>query len=286
MTAVTTNVLSFDLEHWYSATLLRGEVHEPTVHIHESVDVVLDILDRHGVKATFFTVGEVARDYPGLVREVAEDGHEIASHGHTHTPLFELSPEEFDRELDRSNEAISKAIGRRPSGFRAPNFSLVPETTWAIDVLESKAFRYDSSVFPVRTPMYGVSGAPIYPYRVRPDDPFSERRPALSERGIVEFPLAVCSSSFRLPIAGGFYARLFPMWILKQGIRRLNSYGVPATVYFHPWELNPAVPVDDIPWHKRFVSFHNVERLESRLDELLSLFEFDTVERALNTRRP
>jgi polysaccharide deacetylase family protein (PEP-CTERM system associated) len=281
MAGPVTNALSFDLEHWYSATLLRGEVYEPTVHIQDSIDIVLQILRRHGTQATFFTVGEVVRDYPDIVREIAAEGHEIASHGYTHTPLSELDPAKFGQEIDRSNEAISKAVGQRPDGFRAPNFSLAPKTAWAIDVLDSKGLRYDSSVFPVRTPMYGVSSAPIHPYRVHPDDPFAEGRPESGEGGFVEFPLAVSGSSVRLPVAGGFYARLFPTWLLKRGIRHLNTYAVPAMLYFHPWEFNPEVPIRDLPWHKRFVSFHNVETLETKFDELLSSFEFDTVRRVL-----
>jgi polysaccharide deacetylase family protein (PEP-CTERM system associated) len=292
------NVLSFDTEHWYSATLLADEVDDPTGHIRESVGIVLDVLRRHDVTATFFVVGEVARDYPDLVARIADEGHEVGSHGHTHTPVFDLTRESFRREVDRSVDAIRAAIGRRPRGFRAPNFSVTPATDWAIDVLARRGFHYDSSVFPVRTPMYGVANAPRRPYVARSDAPFTpdgERDPVAAigdpdvsndggpaavagvearEDAVLELPLAVYHPRVPLPIAGGFYARLLPDLLLERGIRNLNARGVPATVYFHPWEFNPSVIRDDVPLHKRFVSFYGLERTTETLSALLRTFPF------------
>ncbi|MFC7007839.1 polysaccharide deacetylase family protein [Halalkalicoccus salilacus] len=272
----TQNVLSFDLEHWYTATLLRDEVSDPIDRIETSVEIVLDLLRRFETRATFFSVGEVVEEYPELIRAVAEEGHEIASHGHTHTPLFELSPEAFREELELSATAIEDATGVRPDGFRAPNFSVTPRTQWAFDALEAIGHRYDSSVFPVRTPMYGVRGAPIRPYRVDPRGPFEDANGA---NGLLELPLAVFHPWVRLPTAGGFYARLLPTAIIKRGVRNLNRRGIPAMLYFHPWEFNPAVRTDEPPPHKRFVSFHGIERTREKLAELLSTFEFTTSER-------
>ncbi|WP_248905682.1 polysaccharide deacetylase family protein [Halocatena marina] len=267
------NVLSFDLEHWYSATLLRDAVTDPTERIEESVEIVLDLLARRGVKATFFVVGEVARDHPELVAQIAADGHEIGSHGHTHRPLFELTREQFSHEIERSTAAIQDATGTMPVGFRAPNFSVTPRTQWAIAVLEASEYQYDSSVFPVRTPMYGVTGAPVRPYSIDPTAPF-EDRPA--DHALVELPLAVFHPRFKLPVAGGFYARLLPTQLLQRGIRTLNARGLPATIYFHPWEFNPAVKTPSVTAHKRFVSFHGINRLKSKLETLLDTFTFTT----------
>jgi polysaccharide deacetylase family protein (PEP-CTERM system associated) len=272
------NVLSFDLEHWHTATLLRDVVTDRTDRIDESVAVVTDLLDEHDVRATFFTVGEVAREYPAVVADLAADGHEIASHGHTHTPLYELDEATFERELALSTDAIRDVTGERPIGFRAPNFSVGPRTRWAFDALDAAAFRYDSSLFPVRTPMYGVSGAPIRPYALRQVRPFVGDGDVEEVDSFLEFPLAVFNPSFRLPIAGGFYARMLPVGVLKRGIRSLNRRGIPATLYFHPWEFNPAVVTNGIAPHKRFVSFHGIERLEGKLDALLDSFVFDSVQ--------
>ncbi|WP_244605506.1 polysaccharide deacetylase family protein [Halorussus marinus] len=274
-------MLSFDLEHWHSATLLSSALEDPVDRIEESVDIVLNLLRKHGVTATFFVVGEVAEEYPDLIDRVRSEGHEIGSHGHTHTPLFELSPAAFETELERSSGAIERATGVEPEGFRAPNFSVTRETEWAFDVLESAGFRYDSSVFPVKTPMYGVPDAPRRPYTVPVDDPFriGSNREAL--RSLVESPLAAIGSVLRLPIAGGFYGRVLPERLLKWGIRRLNRRGIPANLYFHPWEFNPAIEVESLRPHKRFVSFHGVEGLESKLDGLLSAFSFNTARSVL-----
>ncbi|WP_246310181.1 polysaccharide deacetylase family protein [Halorarum halophilum] len=282
--ASTTNAISFDVEHWHSATLLSDAVEDPEDRIEESVDVVLDVLRRHDVRATFFVVGEVASEYPDVVRKIADAEHELASHGHTHTPLFELSPDAFERELDRSTTAIERASGIEPVGFRAPNFSVTGRTDWALSILESNGYRYDSSVFPVTTPMYGVSGAPIRPYDVALDDPFHASSAEQSGCGLVEVPLSVLGSRVRLPIAGGFYGRVTPVWLLERGIRRLNRRGIPATLYFHPWEFNPAVRVDSPSVPKRFVSFVGIEKTARKLDRLLTAFDFGPI-RAMVDRR-
>jgi polysaccharide deacetylase family protein (PEP-CTERM system associated) len=279
--ATTTNVLSFDLEHWHSATLLAGSVTDPVDRIRESTRIVLDLLARHGVSATFFVVGQVAEEYPALIKRIRAEGHEIASHGQTHTPLFDLDPASFRRELRRSVTAIEDAAGITPAGFRAPNFSITHETPWAVDVLREEGFRYDSSVFPVRTPMYGVSGAPVRPYCPVPEKPFKEG--LINAESLFELPLAVFHPRIRLPVAGGFYARLLPRTVLSRGIRTLNARNVPATIYFHPWEFNSAVPLKGIPRHERFVSFHGIDGLRSKLDSLLESFAFGTA-KALRER--
>jgi len=270
-----TNAISFDLEHWYTATLLRENVTDPADRVGRSVRIVLELLDEFDTTATFFVVGEVAAEYPELIRTVAADGHEIASHGHTHRPVSELSRDAFRTELQRSAEAIRRAVGERPVGFRAPNFSITDETRWAFAELRETGYRYDSSVFPVRTPMYGVSGAPIRPYAVDSTDPFSARR--ADAGGFYEVPVAVLDPRVRLPIAGGFYGRLLPTRLLTYGIRRLNERGIPATLYFHPWEFNAEVVRRDVPFGPRFVSFHGIDGLRSKLETLLSTFEFGTV---------
>lgn len=275
------NAISFDLEHWYTATLIRDEVSDPEDRIRESVGIVLDLLAEYDVEATFFVVGEVARDYPELVRTVADAGHDVASHGHTHRPLFELDRESFREELRRSEAAIENAIGARPDGFRAPNFSITPETDWALAELHERGYRYDSSLFPVRTPMYGVSGTPTQPYSVDLNTPFTDDD--LVAGDLYEVPVSVLDRRLRVPIAGGFYARVLPVRFLEFGVRRLNERGVPATLYFHPWEFNPEVVRSDVPLGRRFVSFYGVERLRSKLASLLSSFEFGTISDLLDS---
>jgi len=273
------NVLTFDLEHWYTATLVRDSVSDPTDRIESSVERVLALLDEHDVSATFFVVGEVAEEYPGLIAQVTDRGHELATHGHTHTPLFDLDRETFAAELDKSRRAIEQAAGVTVEGFRAPNFSVTPETAWALDVLDETGFAYDSSVFPVRTPMYGVSEAPTGPYRVRPSAPFTDGG---GDDGLLEVPLAV-HPRFKIPVAGGFYARLLPVQVLTWGIDALNARDQPAVLYFHPWEFNPDVRSGEPPPHVRFVSYHGIDRTERTVDYLCERYTFGTLTETVET---
>lgn len=271
------NTLGFDLEHWHSATLLADAVDDPLDRVEASVEVVLSLLEAHDVEATFFVVGALAEEYPELLCRIHAAGHELASHGHTHTPLFELTPESFASELRRSAAAIERATGVEPVGFRAPNFSVTPETEWALEVLAESDYRYDSSVFPVRTPMYGVGGAPLRPYTVPAADPFRTPEGDERVRDLLEVPMSVAGPLARVPIAGGFYARLLPAAVLERAIGRLRRCGRAANLYFHPWEFNDDVVRGDLPLHRRFVSFHGIERLEPTLDRLLERFEWGPV---------
>lgn len=275
----TRNALSFDLEHWHTATLLRDSVSNPVDHIESSIDGVLRVLEEHGVSATFFVVGEVAAEYPDLVDRVASAGHELGTHGHTHTPLFDLDACEFRKELRRSVDAIEAATDARVSGFRAPNFSVTRETAWAYEVIREHGLEYDSSVFPLKTPMYGVSGAPKGPYFVDADAPFGEYG---ASDGLLEVPVAV-HPRYGVPVAGGFYARLLPTRVMEWGVDALNSRGLPAVLYFHPWEFNPAVRTADPPTHARFISFFGMERTTSMLHRLLERFEFGPVAAVVDT---
>ncbi len=278
------NSISFDLEHWYTATLLVNDVVDPVDRIVESTDIVLDLLDRHDVTSTFFVVGHVAEEYPWLIRKIHDQGHEIGSHGQTHKPLFDLSPAEFERELTESGTAIEAATGEYPLGVRMPNFSLTRQTKWGFDILAQSDYRYDSSVFPMKTPMYGVSGGPIAPYWVNPRNPFDSMAAVeADERSLVECPLAVTNTFPRIPVAGGFYARVSPVKVLSWGIQRLNRAGIPANLYFHPWEFNPDVPVSEPRLYKRVVSFSGIDRLADKVERLLTAFEFGSVSDTIRT---
>ncbi|MFB6165667.1 MAG: polysaccharide deacetylase family protein [Haloarculaceae archaeon] len=280
------NGLGFDVEHWYAASLLRDDVREPVDRVAESVAIVLDLLDAHDVRATFFVVGRVAEEHPGLIRRIADDGHEIGSHSYRHEPLTEHSRSSFASALARSHAAIEDAAGIAPRGFRAPNFSITGETAWAFEVLADSEFAYDSSVFPVRTPMYGVSGAPTRPYVVDPAAPFERRHTPPSADGIAECPLSVAHPLVRAPIAGGFYARALPDVALERAIGWNNRRGRPVNLYFHPWEFNEAVRTDEPSWLARLISFYGIEGLTDTLDRLLSAFRFGPVERVIDAELP
>ena len=235
------NALTIDLEEWYQAELIRqrGLPVQPEDQAEAAVAPILDLLAASGVRATFFVVGEVMRRHPELIRRIRSLGHEIACHGMTHRPLWTLSEAELERELGEFAELYERVLdGGRPVGFRAPTFSLNQDTRWAVTVLREFGYRYDSSIFPAKTPLYGVPGAPLLPYRISSADVRREE-----PRGALwEFPMTVCvAGGVRLPISGGAYLRLLPYGIVCRCLRAVNRTR-PFVVYVHPWEVYAGTP--------------------------------------------
>jgi polysaccharide deacetylase family protein (PEP-CTERM system associated) len=270
---LTLNAFSIDLEFWYTAELLKPYVPEdPPDVLLEGVEPLLSLLDRADVRATFFTVGALAERYPELVRTLHARGHEIGCHGWSHARLHDLGEDAFRREVRDTAVLIRELTGEAPLGFRAPTFSLDASTAWALRVLDEEGYRYDSSVFPVRTPLYGLPNAPLHPYRAGdgpPDTPDPVGR-------LWEFPVAALEAGgVRLPAGGAFYLRLFPDGLLSTAIARLNGRGFPAILYYHPWEGCPATPVPKglSPW-VRFVTYWGRGDVLEKIERLLSRHRF------------
>jgi polysaccharide deacetylase family protein (PEP-CTERM system associated) len=271
------NVLQIDVEPWY-ADLPMEEWDARTDHVVENVEKILSMLSRTDNEATFFVLEEVARNYPGLVRRMRDEGHEVGSHGYSHKHLTELTESEFEVEIDRSVEALRDAGVDSVRGYRAPKFSLEPSTSWAIDVLEEREFRYDSSIFPVKTPLYGVPDAPRDPYKIRSDDLTVPR-----EEGLWEVPLSTYRlprSDVNVPVAGGFYLRALPYRFLKYALGKRIADGQPAVCYVHPWELDPTIPrIDEYaPFY-----YHRLGSAARKFQRLLQDFDFGTTDRFLDS---
>lgn len=216
-------ILTFDFEYWHSGTHRDSLKNQPEDYIEESTRPILNLLKKYNAKATFFVLGEVANKYPELIKEIHQAGHEIASHGYTHSPLEKLSEKEFESEIVLSKEILKKITGRDPIGFRAPYFSLNENTKWVLNVLEKQGFKYDSSVFPLKTPLYGIKNAPLSPYKI-------------SEK-ILEIPVTVLKSRLlRIPVAGGIYFRLLPNRIFFGALKSISQKRIPV-LYFHPYDL-------------------------------------------------
>ncbi|RLF13694.1 MAG: polysaccharide deacetylase, partial [Thermoprotei archaeon] len=232
------NILSIDVEELYHAEYVRSTVSGRGLEARARVGIeeALRLLEKHGRKATFFFVGEVAERWPDILIELEELGHEIGFHGYSHRPLWEMGPDEFRREL----AAFRNILGHACKGFRAPSFSLDMRTSWALRILAENGYSYDSSIFPIRTPLYGLSGAPIKPYRPSLSDPRAED----TNGPLLEFPIAVFKMGpVKLPIGGGFYLRLTPVEAILATIRSLNKKGIPAVIFVHSWELDPQTPI-------------------------------------------
>lgn len=225
------NILTFDLEDWYQLAhrKLTGELPAPQDALLRQTDLLLDLLDRHQTRATFFVLGMVAERYPRLIRRIAEQGHEIASHGHAHLRVSELSRKQFENDVRQSLDIIQDITGKVVRGYRAPEFSINRRTLWALDVLASLGITYDSSIFPIYHPRYGI---PRF-------SPFPVRYPLPGGLEITELPLATISlAGVRAPVAGGGYFRLLPLWALQRALRRHEVQQLPMTTYFHPYEFD------------------------------------------------
>lgn len=229
------NVLSIDVEEWFHAENYSGVLPPERWDGFErraadSVRWLLDLLDTTGVRATFFVLGWLAEREPALVAAIAAAGHEVASHGWSHTPLWRLDPARFAGEVRRTRALLGELSGQPIEGFRAPTFSVTKSTLWALGVLSATGHRYDSSIFPVHHDRYGIPSAPLELHR-------------REEEGLWEVPLSVWElPRLRLPVAGGGYLRLFPRALTAHAIRRMNAQGRPAVVYVHPWEFDPGQP--------------------------------------------
>ena len=229
---------------------------------------LLDLFDASGVKATFFTLGWIASHHPQLIRDIASRGHEIASHGYHHQLVYTLTPGQFREDVRAAKATLEDLSGQPVVGFRAPSFSIVTASLWALDVLIEEGYLYDTSIFPIRHDRYGIPDAPRHIHRIdRPSGSIIEMPPSTMKVGGVN-----------LPIAGGGYFRLLPYAVTQWGIRRVNRVDrVPAMFYLHPWEIDPQQPRFAVGAATRLRHYSGLSRTAARLTRLLREFRFDAV---------
>jgi polysaccharide deacetylase family protein (PEP-CTERM system associated) len=263
------NLLSFDVEEYFHGPAFG---HIPpsqwpnlTPRLRENMEKLLSILD--GQKATFFVLGWVAKVHPDMLREIQALGHEIACHGYMHRHIWDLSPREFSEDLLSAKQEIEDVIGTEVIGFRAPTFSVTRETLWALRLIRDAGFKYDSSIFPIRHDRYGISDFPRQPFQVMD--------------GLWEIPLSTVRFwGINFPFGGGGYLRLYPYWLTRLCIRRINAENTPFVLYQHPWELD-ALKINEIARPKSV--FAALRRSlgtgtpEGKLRKLLADFKFSSI---------
>ena len=270
---------SVDVEEYFQVSAFESVVRRddwgtiPT-RVHASVAIVLELLARHGSRATFFVLGWIAERHPDIVHDIANAGHEVASHGWDHRRVTTQQPDEFRASVRRTKQELEALTGSEVLGFRAPSFSIVPGLEWALDVLLEEGYRYDSSFFPVRRP-----GG--YGYPSANPDPHWITRPS---GRIAEFPLTTLPRlGMRIPAAGGAYFRVFPYGVVRSAFRETARRNVPGTFYMHPWEVDPGQPRLAVPWLSRLRHYTGLARTRPRLEQLLSEFRFTTIASTLAT---
>ncbi len=265
------NALSIDLEDWFCAYNLRiksDDWDRCELRVEQNTRRILDVLSRHKTQATFFVLGWIAQRVPELVREIDACGHEIATHGYSHTLLTELTPEAFAADLERGLAATRACTRQDILGFRAPSFTVTLKTLWALDVLADHGLVYDSSVFPIQYhPDYGMPGAALSIHKIG---------------GMTEVPLSVARVMGKnIPCSGGGYFRVFPYALTRYLMRQCNREGRPVVFYLHPWEVDPGQPRVAMPLSKRFRHYYNLDRTLGRLDRLLTDFQFAPIRKVL-----
>jgi polysaccharide deacetylase family protein (PEP-CTERM system associated) len=265
-------ILSFDVEEHFRIEAAAGLTTGPglIIHYRERLDTsthwLLDQLDETQIKATFFIVGQIARHNPALIRSIACAGHEVASHGWDHQRLHNLTPDSFREDVRRSKDALEQLTGQAVEGYRAPTFSIVRQTAWALDVLADLGMIYDSSIYPVVHDRYGVPGAPREPFLVE-----------AAGRGLLEFPIATLRFlGMRIPVGGGGYFRLLPLVFLERALRQVARDCSPpvAMLYFHPWEFDPLQPRLPLGLLNRFRTYVGIASNPRRLRSLLGAHRF------------
>lgn len=261
-----------DVEEYFHVSALepwvpRSRWSELESRVGDSLRRILDLLEERGHRGTFFVLGWLAERRPGLVREIAERGHEVASHGWGHQRVTELEPNEFQRSVRRSRELLEEITGQPVIGYRAPSFSIVPGREWALDVLVEEGYRYDSSLYPVRRPGYGHPDADPDPFWLRRDDGWLGELP----------PATLRFAGLRLPAGGGAYFRVLPYALVRNALEACERRGVPGTFYIHPWEIDPDQPRFDVPLLTRFRHYGRLDSTRRRLERLLDEFSFRPV---------
>ena len=267
------NAMSVDVEEHFQVSafenrIAKGDWRTFKSRVSRNMGRIFQLFDDTDTKATFFTLGWVAEKIPDLVRTIVAEGHEIASHGYDHTRVSSQTSKEFLRDVSRTKEILEDISGESVVGYRAPSFSIGPETVWAHEALREAGYKYSSSIYPINHDHYGFPSAPRFPFR-------------FSKDGILEIPLTTTTVFGRnWPGAGGGYFRLLPMAYSRWALNRVIQHDkMPAVFYFHPWEIDPDQPrVSDISLFTQFRHYVNLDRFERRLTKFLAEYSWDRMD--------
>jgi polysaccharide deacetylase family protein (PEP-CTERM system associated) len=264
------NAFSIDVEDWFQVAAFaryidRKDWDSLECRVERNVDVLLETLDKHQVKATFFTLGWIAERYPAMVGRIVAGGHELASHGYGHHMVGELGPQLFREDVVKAKAILESIGGREVVGYRAPSFSVGRDTLWALDILAETGHSYSSSIYPIKHDLYGMPEAPRFAHQ---------------RSGLLEIP----ATSIRLgernyPASGGGYFRLLPYPVSRWSVQRVNRADRQAAVFYcHPWEIDPGQPrMNQASNKSRFRHYVNQTRMLGKIDRLLGDFRWGTV---------
>ena len=267
--------MSIDVEEHFQVAAFdnparRNQWHSLESRVERNIELILACLEENQIRATMFVLGWVGERHPRLVRQMAEAGHEIASHGYAHELVTAQTRVQFRHDIKRAKSVLEDACGCPVIGYRAPTFSIVQDTLWALPILLEEGYSYDSSIFPVYHDQYGIPGAnPIPHIRSTQSGPIWEIPPSTCKVGWV-----------RLPVAGGGYFRIVPYWLISLLLRKIESAGQPIIFYLHPWEFDPEQPKMRGSLLSRLRHYWNLDKTEARYQRLIRDFRFGPIREA------
>lgn len=263
------NILTVDVEEWFHILEVDGgygpgDWDALESRVEANTDVLLGLFDEAGAKATCFVVGWVAERHPGLVRRIADAGHEVASHSYGHEVVARHDRASLAQDLRDSKRLLEDLSGRPVRGFRAPGGSITAATSWALDVIAEAGFAYDASLNPGHSSHGGFPTPHYGPHRLR-----------TASGDLYEIPWSTVGvAGRRLPFAGGGYLRLFPYEVIKACVGVENRAGRPVNVYVHPREIDPEQPRMALPWRRRFKYYVGLRSTAAKLRALLRDLRF------------
>ncbi|MGZ8295180.1 MAG: XrtA system polysaccharide deacetylase [Telluria sp.] len=275
------NAMTIDVEDYFQVSafapvISRDSWPERECRVEQNVARILDMLERRGVHATFFTLGWIAERYPAMVRSIVAGGHELASHGYGHLRASDQSRAEFTDDITRSKAILEDIGGQAVLGYRAPSFSIGTANLWALDALHEAGYRYSSSIYPIQHDHYGMPDAPRFAFYPNGPD------------GLLEIPITTVEVMARkLPAGGGGYFRLLPYALSRWMMERVNQVDQQSAIfYFHPWEIDPGQPrPEGASLKSRFRHYVNLERMEGRIEQLTRDFKWDRMDRIFLSKR-
>lgn len=262
--------MSIEIEDWFHGEHLGSAIDPKSwdsrdLRVDRNADRMLTQMAHQGVKATCFILGWCAEQRPQLIKRIASAGHEIASHGHAHAFAPGQKPHEFKSDVERSKKLLEDLTGQAVKGYRAPAFAI---TDWAIDVLQSLGFEYDSSAFT------GAARRQNAPLRgLSPGAPIAELR-----RGFYEVCASCVTLAGRSFPGGGGHFRLIPYLLFRRGIKKVLRSGGPFVFYLRAWEIDAAQPrVTGVGRADSFRHSVNLSSAEQRFNKLLRDFNWTTM---------
>lgn len=275
-----TNALTIDVEDYFQVSAFapyipREQWDALACRIERNVERILHLLDGCDTKATFFTLGWIAKRYPQLVRRIVDRGHELASHGYGHERASDLTEAAFFADIEAAKKLLEDLSGHEVKGYRAPSFSIGAGNLWAFDCLERAGYRYSSSIYPIRHDHYGMPEAPRFAHQVR--------------AGLLEVPVTTARFLNRnWPASGGGYFRLLPYAASRWLLQQVNQRDAQSAVfYFHPWEIDDGQPrVAGLDARTHFRHYLNLHRTEARIRRLLADFHWGRMDTIFLAERP